>query len=216
MSFRDTWRTLGAATTLSYALGRAAARIPGISWHRYRLISVPLSGMPKMPRGHSVRELSSGELKTLVIDVPLDVQADRFARGLICLGAFDGEVLVGVNWLARGHYDEDEVDVRFLLPDDAAWDTGLWIREDRRLGRAFAALWAGTGAWLAERSLTRSLSRIADYNLGSLRPHERMGGKTLGMLAAMRLGPLQIATGVRPAVVRGGAGTPATCDLRGC
>lgn len=216
MAFSDTLRTLGPLTSLSYALGRAAARVRGVSWHRYVLIAVPLSGMPKMPRGHVVRELSADALKTLVIDAPLDVQADRFARGLICLGAFDGEVLVGVNWLARGQYDEDEVDVRFLLPDDAAWDTGLWIREDRRLGRAFAALWAGTGAWLAERGLKRSLSRIADYNTGSLRPHERMGGKTLGTLAAMRLGAWQIAAGARPAAVRAGAGTPAVCDLRGC
>jgi hypothetical protein len=43
-----------------------------------------------------------------------------------------------------------------------------------------------------------------------------MGGRTLGMLAAARLGALQIATGVRPAAVRAGAGTPAVCDLRGC
>ncbi|MEA3538239.1 MAG: hypothetical protein U9R73_03810 [Pseudomonadota bacterium] len=216
MSFRETWRALGTTTTLSYAIGRVTARIPGVSWHRYRLIAVPLAGMPKMPRGHVVRELSADALKTLVIDAPLDVQQDRFARGLVCLGAFDGEVLVGVNWLARGQYDEDEVNVRFLLPDDAAWDTGLWIREDRRLGRAFAALWAGTGAWLAAHGLARSLSRIADYNLGSLRPHERMGGRTLGRLAAARLGAWQIAAGVRPTIVRVGAGTPALCDLRGC
>ncbi|MBW7946778.1 MAG: hypothetical protein H3C60_10165, partial [Sphingomonadaceae bacterium] len=71
-------------------------------------------------------------------------------------------------------------------------------------------------AWLAERGLVRSLSRIADYNTGSLRPHERMGGKTLGTLAAMRLGAWQIAAGARPAAVRAGAGTPAVCDLRGC
>ncbi|MBB4630670.1 hypothetical protein [Sphingosinicella soli] len=213
MALGETWRALGTATTLSYAIGRAAARIPGVSWHRYRLIAVPLSGMPEMPRGHAVRELSADALKTLVIDAPLQVQADRFARGLICLGAFDGEALVGVNWLARGQYDEDEVNVRFLIPDDAAWDTGLWIREDRRLGRAFAALWAGTGAWLAERGLTRSLSRIADYNLGSLRPHERMGSATLGMLAAARFGAWQIAAGARPALAR--TGTPAVCDLRG-
>ncbi len=216
MGFQETWRSLGTATTLSYALGRAAARIPGVSWHRYELIAVPLSGMPKMPRGHAVREILPEELKTLVIDAPLEVQDDRFARGLICLGAFDGEALVGVNWLARGQYDEDEVDVRFLLPKDAAWDTGLWIREDRRLGRAFAALWAGTAAWMAENGLSRSLSRIADYNLGSLRPHQRMGSKTIGMLSAARIGPWQIATGAQPAVVRVGVGAPAICDLRGC
>jgi len=109
--------------------------------------------MPKMPRGHVVRELSADALKTLVIDAPLDVQADRFARGLICLGAFDGEVLVGVNWLARGQYDEDEVDVRFLLPDDAAWDTGLWIREDRRPSPTTTpARFGRTSAWAAKRS----------------------------------------------------------------
>lgn len=216
MSFRETLKVLGPVTALSYATARIAARLPGLSWHRYVLISVPLAGMPKMPRGYGVREIAADELKTFVIDAGIEVQADRFARGLICLGAFDGDALIGVNWLGVERFDEDEVDVRFLLPADAAWDTGLWIRDDRRLGRGFAALWAGTGAWLAARGLARSMSRIADYNLASLNAHRRMAGVTLGHVTAAGIGGWQLSVGARPHVVRAGRGVPAICDLRAC
>ena len=211
MAVLGSLKALGLTTTLSYAAARAVANRGRIAYHRYCIVAVPGSGMPAMPRGLDVRPVAAAELKTFVIDATLSVQQARFDQGLACLGAFEAGDLVGVNWLTRGHFDEDEVHVRYVLPDDAAWDTGLWIRPDRRLSRAFAALWAGSAAWLAAHGLERSLSRIADYNLASLNSHRRMNGRTLGTMTVLRVGGTQIATQAKPHVTRGGR---AVLDLR--
>lgn len=206
-------KSLGMRTTLSYAAARLAARSGAFAYHRYLLMAVPRAGMPAMPRGFNAREIGADELRRLAIDASPDVQAARFGQGLACIGAFSGDELVGVNWLKRTSYDEDEVRVRLLLPADAAWDTGLWVAPERRLSRAFAALWAGTATWLAGQGLARSMSRIADYNLASINSHRRMGGVTLGSMAVTTIGGLQIAAGASPRLSYI-AGAPAICDLR--
>jgi hypothetical protein len=213
MGIIGTIRTLGPATALSYAAARAGSASASVDWHRYRIISVPRTAMPAMPRGHGARLLAAGELAAVPIDVSPAVQRQRFDAGLVCLAAFAGETLVAVNWLARGSHDEDEVRVRYLLPADAAWDTGLWIPPERRLGRAFAAIWAGTAAWLAEAGLQRSMSRIADYNVQSLTAHRRMGGAEVASLACLRVGSAQLALPASPALTTARGETP-VLDLR--
>jgi hypothetical protein len=194
--------TLGVATGLSYAAARAGSASRLFAWHRYRIVSVPVTGMPAMPRGHSARVLGTADLAGLPIDASAAVQAARFAAGLTCIGAFAGDALVGVNWLTIAAFDEDEVRVRYLLPADAAWDTGLWIPPERRLGRAFAAVWAATAAWLAERGLARSISRIADYNTPSLRAHLRMRATVIASLSVLTVGQSRLAAGARPLLSR--------------
>lgn len=214
MTVGGSLRALGVGGSLSYAAGRLAGGTAALGYHRYAIVAVPVTGMPRMPRGHAVREISEAELKSFEIDAAPGVRQMRFAQGLSCIGAFAGDELVGVNWLKRGEYDEDEVHVRFLLPEDAAWDTGLWIRPDRRLGRAFAALWAGTAAWLSTRGLDRSISRIADYNLASLNSHRRMGALVLDSMTVLRAGDWQMATAVRPRLTNIRRDSPAILDLR--
>jgi hypothetical protein len=198
MAIVATMKALGPVTALSYGAALAVNRTSFIAWHRYRLIAVPRLGMPTMPRNYEVRELSSGDLNGFVIDVGPEVQRARFAQGMHCIGAFEHGNLVGVNWLTIGSFDEDEVRVRFLIPERAAWDTGLWVRPDRRLSRAFAALWAGTADWLAARELDWSMSRIADYNLVSLGSHRRMRARDIGQVAVLKLGAWQFSIGTRP------------------
>jgi hypothetical protein len=194
--------TLGVATGLSYAAARAGSASGLFAWHRYRIVAVPVTRMPAMPRGHSARVLGTADLAGLPIDASAAVRNARFAAGLTCLGAFAGDALVGVNWLTVGAHDEDEVRVRYLLPADAAWDTGLWIPPERRLGRAFAAVWAATASWLAERGLERSMSRIADYNEPSLSAHLRMGAVVTGSLSVLTVGKSRLAVGARPLLSR--------------
>jgi hypothetical protein len=108
-------------------------------------VAVPVDGMPKMPRGFRVEALDANALAMYEIDISRDVQIARFAQGLTCLGAFNAkEELTGINWIGVEPFVEDEVHVRFSVPADAGWDTGLWVRPEHRLGRGFAALWAGT------------------------------------------------------------------------
>ncbi len=202
MGVIDSLKSLGMMTTLSYGAARLASGTRCFGYHRYRLLAVPRSGMPSMPGGYRVQSLSARDLAKYTIDVGIDVQAARFAQGLICIGVFNGERLCGVNWLTIGDFDEDEVRVRYVLPQGAAWDTGLWVTPERRMSRAFAALWAGSADWLAANGLNWSISRIADYNLASLNSHQRMHAVDIGRLLVLRVGNVQIGLGARPSLSR--------------
>jgi hypothetical protein len=201
---------LGLAGVLSYAAARLAARAGMLGYNRYSLLAVPVEGMPKMPRGFRVGLLDTKALAQHQIDVPIEVQATRFAQGMVCLGAFNSkDELIGVNWIGRGAFVEDEVHVRFSVPNDAGWDTGLWVRPEHRLGRGFAALWAGTAEWLRGQGCAWSMSRIADYNLPSILSHKRMGGVIVGHVTALRFFRWQWMAEGRPRMVRVTGGAPA-------
>lgn len=202
MGVGSSLKTLGMGTALSYGAARLTNNVPWLGYHRYRLLAVPRAGMPKMPGGYRALTLSARDLADHAIDVDNSVQAARFAQGMVCIGAFAGAALCGVNWLTTGSFDEDEVRVRYVLPPGAAWDTGLWIPPERRMSRAFAALWAGSAAWLADHDLNWSVSRIADYNLSSLNSHRRMQAVDIKRLLALRVGNMQIILGATPCVAR--------------
>ena len=196
-------KMLGVAGVLSYAAARLATKAGIVGYRRFAMVSVPLAGMPDMPRGFAVRELPPAVLSQQTIDVPQPVQEGRFAQGLICLGAFNpkGE-LVGVTWVGNGPYIETLVHVRFAVPSDAAWDTGLWIAPTHRLGRGFAALWAGTAEWMRANGKSCSMSWIADYNLPSLLSHKRMRAVTLGRIIIFRVFQWQYVAEGRPRLVK--------------
>jgi hypothetical protein len=205
-----TIQLLGLTGVLSYAAARFAARAGVLGYNRYSLVAVPVEGMPKMPRGFRVVVLDAEALAQQQIDIPTEVQATRFAQGLVCLGAFNSKSeLVGVNWIGCGPFVEDEVHIRFSVPADAAWDTGLWVRPEHRLGRGFAALWAGTADWLRGQGRGWSMSRIADYNLPSILSHKRMGAVTVGHITAVRFYKWQWMAEGRPRMVKLSGGAPA-------
>jgi hypothetical protein len=199
----STLQLLGLAGVLSYAAARFAAKAGLLGYNRYMLVAVPVEQMPKMPRGFTVEALSAEALQAYEIDVSAEVQAARFAQGLSCLAAFNArQELVGVNWVGTGSFVEDEVHVRFTVPGDAGWDTGLWVKPEYRLGRGFAALWAGTADWLRAHRRIWSMSRIADYNLPSILSHNRMGAVTVGHITAIRFWHWQWMADGRPRIVR--------------
>ena len=210
MPSASTIQLLGVAGLLSYAAARFAARAGMLGYNRYSLVAVPIEGMPQMPRGFRVEVVDANALAQHVIDVSVEVQAARFAQGLVCLGAFNAKnVLVGVNWVGCGPFVEDEVHVRFSVPANAGWDTGLWVRPEHRLGRGFSALWSGTAEWLRAQGRDWSMSRIADYNLPSILSHTRMGAITVGHITAVRLYKWQWMAEGRPRIVKVSGGAPA-------
>lgn len=204
-----TIQILGLAGVASYAVARIAVRSGLLVFYRYAIVATPRTAMPSMPAGFQVRSLAPEELSAHNIDAPIHVQADRFAQGMTCLGAFNKRSeLVGVTWLAPGGLVEDDVNVRFAVPDGSCWDTGLWIAPRFRLSRAFVALWAGTAEWMAVHGLEHSYSRIADYNLPSILSHKRMGAITLGHHSFIKIGRWQYSSSTRPRFVRQ-SGVPA-------
>lgn len=199
MAMQRTAAKMNASTWLSYAAGRVASALPLLHYHRYRFLAVPVSGMPAMPRGYAVRPMGAVDLSGR-IDADDEVIAYRLQQGMTPLAAGREGTLVGVTWVTEKSFLEDEVRAHYKLPPDAAWDTGLWIEEEHRMSRAFAALWAGTASWLRERALEWSISRVADYNLASIRPHYGMGAVDLGTATFTGLGPLQFASRGSPYV----------------
>jgi hypothetical protein len=201
---------IGFAALASYYVARAAMKSGWFGYHRYKVVAVPLASMPNMPRGFTVRALSPQELSEHTIDVDAAVQSTRFAKGMTCLAAFNSkQQLTGVNWITGSPFLEDEVHMRFHTPIDAAWDTGLWIHQDYRMGRAFAALWAGTGDWMRSNNYQCSMSRIADYNMPAIRSHKRMGAINLGSIICIRILRWQFAAKGRPRVVKVNGNQPA-------
>jgi hypothetical protein len=210
----STVQMLGLAGMLSYAAARFAARAGMLGYNRYTLVAVPVDGMPKMPRGFRVAVLDAKALAAQEIDVSASVQAARFAQGLTCLGAYNAkDELVGVTWAGTAPFIEDEVHVRFSVPADAGWDTGLWVRPEHRLGRGFAALWAGTADWLRSEGRCWSMSRIADYNLPSILSHKRMGAITIGHITVIRFFRWQWMADGKPRMIRLGGNTPADMQV---
>ena len=176
-----TAKMLGAAGLASYALARLSMHQRWIGWSRKHVVAVPVDALPPMPAGYTVRDMTADELSRHQIDIDGAAQATRFAQGLTCVAAFNRkDQLCGVIWLANGSCVEDGMPVRFVPPADAGFDTGMWIAPSHRLGRAFAALWAGVGAWLSARGLAWSISTIADYNFSSMAAHRRLGMIDLG------------------------------------
>ena len=210
----STIQMLGIAGMLSYATARFAARAGMLGYNRYMLVAVPVSGMPAMPRGFGVEEMSADRLAKHQIDVSSEVQAKRFAQGLVCLGAFNAKGnLIGVNWVGTRPFVEDEVHVRFSVPDDAGWDTGLWIHPEHRLGRGFSALWAGTAHWLGAHGRRWSMSRIADYNLPSILSHKRMSAVKIGQLTVFRLFQWQYVVQCKPRITHVTQSAPAQLNV---
>lgn len=201
----------GAASYLAARLARASGRA---AFNRYAIIAQPRTGLPDMPRGFRVEELGGHALARHEVDADADVQAQRFAEGLTCLGVFDPkERLTGLIWLREGAYREDEVAVRFVLPPLCCWDTGLWIAPEYRMGRSFAALWTGVGHWMDARGLSHSLSRVSDYNRTALNAHQRMGAAVLAHHSFVRLGGWQWCRTARPRLVRLVSGREAVLSL---
>lgn len=199
----------------SYAAAFVCVKLRHVSYDRFVLIAVPAAGLPDMPRGYSQRVLGPADLAALTIDVGPAIQAERFAAGMECLGVFDpaGE-LAGISWLAKQAYREGHLQVRFRLPDNAAWDTGLWVPEHKRMGRAFAATWGAIRHWLQREQLDWTLSSIADYNIPSILSHRRLGARTLGHVAVVRIGRWQFTVGARPFLTVQGRHAMPTARLR--
>lgn len=207
-------KLLGLAGVVSYAAARLAAKAGMVGYSRLTLVAVPVAGMPDMPKGFRVEPISPGALLEHVIDVPPDVQALRFDQNMTCLAAFNRkDELVGITWVGAGPFEEDAMPIRFHVPSDAAWDAGLWIKPQHRLGRGFAALWAGTAEWLRAHDRRWSISWIADYNLPSLLSHRRMGAVTMNQVMTFRFFRWQYMAEGRPKLVRISGSKPADMFL---
>jgi GNAT superfamily N-acetyltransferase len=162
-----------------------ALRMP-VYVQRYYLIAQPVAAAPRLPphRGQNihVRRLERDDPAAYGFGRPDSVIRGRFAQGAICFGAFQDGRLIGYLWLVLGPYIEDEVRCRFTPAPvgKAAWDFDVYLEPQYRAGVAFARLWDAADAFLRERGVGWTMSRISAFNPGSLASHARLGAQRLG------------------------------------
>ncbi|MFC7335324.1 GNAT family N-acetyltransferase [Rhodocista pekingensis] len=189
----------GVRDAVSYAVYRLLGRSGGwLGFYRYVFHAQPVAAVPRVPprraAGLPVRRLSPGDPALAALGLDAAAQAHRFGQGAVCLAAFRGEEPLGCIWLCLGPFREDEVRCRFepLPAGTACWDLGVFVRPEHRAGFAFARLWDAADAFLRERGVRWSVSRISAFNPASRRAHERLGARPVGTASFLCLGPVQL------------------------
>lgn len=139
----------------------------------------------EIPRGHpDIDRMPARE----------DIKALRFEQGAKCLGVYRKEQLIGFVWLCFGAYDEDEVrcTYRLLQPDRSVFDFDLYVFPEHRMGTAFMAIWHGANAYLSERGIEHTFSRVTRFNLASRRSHAQLGAARTGVAAFLKLWRIEL------------------------
>ena len=190
---------------LCYVVYRLCAKSGGLaSLHRYLFVAQPVPDNALLPgqRGRSIVIRQLDPRDPVLLSLPLDdkVLAYRAAQRAICFGAFKGGEIIGCLWLCLAPYQEDEVRCRYLPmpPGGASWDFDVYLKPEHRSGLGFARLWDEANAFLRQRGVAFSWSRISAFNPGSLAAHGRLGAKILGKATFFRFGPCQIMVASMP------------------
>lgn len=197
-AFRAAVSELGFREAVWYGFGRALQRLSGSPiLFRYALVAQPVPATAlagRRGKDIDVRILSEPSPALVALEVDPDTQRYRYRQGALCFGAFQRDVPIACLWICLGPYDEDEVRCRFVpLPAGrASWDLGMYVLPAHRSGIAFARVWDEANAYLRQRGVTATLSRIATVNRVSLASHRRLGARPIGSATFFRLGPAQI------------------------
>ena len=196
---RHTSRELGWGDTLYYMLYRLLGFCGrGVGLARYALVAQPVPDKPWLPgrRGAAivVREVAPGDPALDAMPLSPAVLAYRWGQGAVCLGAFQEERMIGCLWFCLEAYEEDEVRCCFVPQPAAAtaWDFDVYLQPEHRLGFGFLRLWDAGNAYLRDRGIAWSCSRISVFNRASVLAHRRMGARELGTVTFLKLGCFQV------------------------
>lgn len=196
----------GRLDTLIYSLHRGLQRVSRrLSLMSYRLVAQPVTHEPRVPSGRGgaiiVRQAVAGDPLLAQIDRPRKELDRRFESPGVCFVAQREQRLIGYLWILFGSYQEPE-DRCVMVPapsGQAAWDLDVYVDPAQRLSPTFVRLWDAAHAYLRERGVQWTLSRISAFNARSMASHARLGSIELGRLCFLRLFGLQIFLGsVRP------------------
>lgn len=190
---------LGWRTALLYLLHRGCDQLNlPIKLRAYRLVAQRVQQSPRLSakraEPYTSRFLEAGDPDLERMPLSREVLDFRFDQGARCLGLFRGGSLVAYLWLCRGAYEEDEVRCRFRLdpPENTIWDFDVYVMPGCRASFAFPALWDAADAYLRERGIAWSLSRISAFNLASVSSHQALGAREVGRATFFGAGPLQL------------------------
>jgi len=178
------------ANRLHIRLSTALQRYCGL--YLYRVLVRRLDPAPREALAAGIRfaPLEEAELRAHCADRRLELtwsSAQRsLARGDICVGAFDGDILAGYAWFAFGATPESG-GVWVDVDSQASYTYRHFVRPSHRGRRLAAGLLHAADAPSAQRGCSRCVTLIYTYNRASIRASERSGARTVGYAACLRL-----------------------------
>ena len=178
------FREFGFPAGVLYALHRVMRRVsPRLGLFVYELMVQPITAKPLLPanraRNLSFAEIGRGHPDLDLMPARADIKASRFDQGASCLGAYRKGKLIGYVWFCSRRYEEDEVRCAYELsePEHSVFDFDLYVMPEHRMGIGFMAIWHGANAYLYERGVRHTFSRMTRFNLPSRRAHSRLGAQ---------------------------------------
>ena len=178
------FREFGFAAGALYALNLVLRRIsPRLGLFVYELMVQPITGRPLLPanlaKNLTFAVIGRGHPDIDLMPARADIKASRFDQGAVCLGAYRKDRLIGYVWFCMRCYEEDEVRCTYELaePEHSVFDFDLYVLPEHRMGIGFMAIWHGANAYLHERGVRYTFSRMTRFNLPSRRAHARLGAK---------------------------------------
>ena len=200
------WRTItgpftefGFTAGALYAADRVMRRIsPRLGLFVYELMVQPITATPLLPpnrtKNLTFALIGRGHPDIDLMPARADIKASRFDQGAVCLGAYRKGKLIGYVWFCSGRYEEDEVRCTYELcePEHSAFDFDLYVMPEHRMGIGFMAIWHGANAYLHERGVRYTFSRMTRFNLASRSAHVRLGAKCAARAIFMQAWRLEL------------------------
>ena len=187
------FREFGFAAGALYALDRVLRRIsPRLGLFAYEFMVQPITGKPLLPanlaKNLTFIEIGRGHPDIGLMPARTDIKASRFDQGAVCLGAYRKNKLIGYLWFCSHGYEEDEVRCTYELsqPQTSVFDFDLYVMPEHRMGIGFMAIWHGANAYLHERGVRYTFSRLTRSNLASRRSHAHLGWECVARAASLR------------------------------
>ena len=178
------FKEFGVGAGALYALDRVLRRIsPHLGLFVYEMMVQPITDKPMLPANLAKNlkfiEIGRGHPDIELMPARAEIKESRFDQGAICLGAYRKDKLIGYIWFCFHNYEEDEVRCTYVLTDPAhsVFDFDLYVLPEHRMGIGFMAIWHGANAYLRERGIKYTFSRLTRFNLASRRSHARLGWK---------------------------------------
>ena len=163
----------------------------------YELMAQPISAQPLLPpnllKNLAFIEIERGHPDIARMPAGEDIKASRFDQGARCLGVLRKGQLIGYIWFCFDRYEEDEVRCTYELavPERSVFDFDLYVFPEHRMGVGFIGIWHGANAFLRERGIEHTFSRLTRFNLASRRSHAHFKWKRIGQALFLKLWQLE-------------------------
>lgn len=224
---RQPFGDFGIRTGLLYVCQRVLARAPiDLTVMKYFLVAQPVPPPPTRVRPHRLRieHISRERYQTQWFPRPQHAIDARFDQNAECFVAFDDDQPLACLWLKiNGEFREDTVRCIFkpLPMAHTAWDFDVFVHPEFRLGRTFLHLWNHAFAWMRERDIRWTMSRIDAFNLASINSHKRLGATVTDSIVFWTWGRFQLTVSSQSprlhiglkAVPSWSVTAPSECDL---